>query len=253
MLWRACLLVLALTARGAIAQEACRHALVMAVDISGSVNADEYQLQIDGLSDALLSREVGAILLETPETPVALAIFEWSSEDHQRLIQDWIFIRTQADIDAVAHRLTQHQKDRVTLKTAIGGAIEFAGVLLSEQPQCWRKTIDISGDGENNDGPRPDTVRNRPAFRDVIINALVISEGGFADPRIVQQDSTIVGVDTRKPRDLLMEYYLTHVIHGPEAFAEVARGYQDYAEAMRRKLLRELSPFALVGYLDADR
>ena len=212
----------------------CRHALVLALDVSGSVNDDEYRLQMDGLAAALLAPRVQSLILSKPDAPISLAIFEWSSATHQNLIVDWTELTSPGVLSAIATQLQTHSKDRdrATLKTAIGSAVGFAKTLLDQQKPCLRRTIDVSGDGVNNDGIPPRETYRDLDFGKIVVNGLVISiypVGDAENPVYLGQKS-------------LREYFDTEVIRGTKAFTIRARGYSDYKNAMIRKLIKELSP-----------
>ena len=228
---RVLLLILTLMPALARAQEACRQALVFALDVSGSVNAQEFRDQVDGLAAALGSPEVRDLILTGTETPVVLAAFEWSSRNHQHVILPWTRITDAAALDRVIARIAAHRPVRAGLKTAMGQALLFAAEMLSGQAHCWTQTIDVSGDGRNNIGPVPRQAYELPQFSGVNVNALVIG-----------QPDRDAATSTRPSlsREELRAYFETQVIKGPNSFAIVARGYADYARAMREKLLLEL-------------
>lgn len=213
--------------------EPCRLALVLALDVSGSVNDSEYVQQLSGLAYALDSREVRTSILASLETPVHLAVFEWSSQNHQFIIQPWITLKGHAEIDQVTTRIRAYRKQRAGLKTAMGTALLFSAELLAERRQCWQKTIDVSGDGKNNIGPSPEQVYGLDAFDEITVNALVVG-----DPASAREAENSMGLT----RNELKLYFERNVIHGADSFAMIAHGYEDYARAMQRKLLRELSP-----------
>ncbi len=227
----ACLLILAWAG---LAQANCRHALVLALDVSGSVDAREYQLQTDGMANALQDPAVVDALLQFPEAPVSLAVFEWSSSKYQQLILDWTAIEGADDIAMVAGRLRTWGRQPAPQATAIGSAMLFAAELFAAGPLCWRQTLDISGDGKNNNWPLPQDVRLEGAMANITINGLVIGQD-----KLDYADETAVHVGE------LSTYYMSNVIKGPDAFVEVALGYSDYADAMTRKLLRELESPAI--------
>lgn len=212
--------------------ESCRLALVLALDVSGSVNEIEYAQQLNGLSEALNSSEVRDTILADRSNPIHLAVFEWSSQNHQFLIQPWIALDTHASIDLAVHRIRAYRKKRAGLKTALSTAMLFAGELLAQKRECWQKTIDVSGDGKNNIGPDPKQVYKLNAFADVTVNALVVSDPSPVDSALAAEE--ISDLD-------LKLYFENNVIHGPAAFSMIAYGYKDYARAMQRKLLREMS------------
>lgn len=108
----------------------------------------------------------------------------------------------------------------------------FGFDLLDQQPTCWTRTLDISGDGKGNTGRRPQSVQSPDDG--ITVNGLVIGadDSALGDTRDLQ-----IGE--------LAAYYRAYVIRGPAAFVETALGFDDYADAMRRKLLRELTTFAI--------
>lgn len=221
-------LVAALAAAPARAQD-CALALALALDISSSVNSREYEIQKGGLAAALRDPEIRAAAL-SGAGPVWLAAYEWSGVDRQILIAPWVRIGAEADLDRFATRLDVHQRSNVTFGTAIGAALEYGVDLLGAGPTvCDRRVIDISGDGVNNDGFPPDALPPTGLLAGITINALVI-KGAVPDPE---------------------PHYRAQVIHGPDSFMLVARnGFDDYADLIKGKLLRELKPPFLIGALE---
>ncbi len=221
-------LLLAGLALGGAAEAACRQALALGLDVSGSVDAREYRLQLDGLAAALDAREVRAALLALPAAPVAITVFEWSGPSAQRTIIGWTDIADDAALAAVTARLRATGRAPADESTALGAALRHGAALLAARPDCWRHVLDISGDGKSNAGPAPQAVRRE--ISGVTVNALVVGSDArdALDRRHVQ-----IGE--------LSSYFNAHVIRGPDAFVETALGYEDFARAMRRKLLRELA------------
>jgi hypothetical protein len=211
-------LVLALAPVAAAAQQ-CRLALSLALDVSSSVDGGEYGLQSAGLAAALTAPEVQAAFLAIPGQAVALQVFEWSGRFHQTVHQDWVMIAEAADLDQVAARLRSLPRSENSLPTAMGAAMQFGAASMENGPYCLRRTLDISGDGMNNDGIGPAQAREAPAFDLTTVNGLVIGRNGA----------------------LLARYYRQFVIHGPGAFVEIAGDFDDFELAMRRKLVRELA------------
>jgi hypothetical protein len=226
------------------AQAVCRIALAIGVDVSASVDAHEYKLQLGGLADALSDADVKKILLLSPETPVDLAGFEWAAKDYQRIILPWTTIgnaTTLAQVVALLHRASRGQTGvlsdqvkpgysrlSVDPSTAIGSAMLFGVDLLSTRT-CWARTLDLSGDGISNTGPEPKDVIQRLKGAGVTINALPIMSSG----RTISADGKYLA--TRIER-----HFLDEVIMGPGAFIKSARGFKDFKAAMTQKLLREL-------------
>lgn len=216
------------------AQAACRLALALALDVSGSVDQSEYRLQLDGLAEALSDPDVAAALFALPGAPVAVSVFEWSGSDYQRVIQDWTLLDTPASLADLVARLRGWRREAAPQATGLGAAMRFGRGLIDRGPGCWQATLDISGDGKNNDWPTPADLRTTGVLGALRINGLVIAEDGG--------DGGVAAAE-------LSAYFQARVIQGPDAFVEVAIGFGDYARAMRRKLLKELETLA-VGGLD---
>jgi len=213
---------------------ACRQALALGLDVSGSVDAAEYRLQLDGLAAALLDPEVQAAFLDVPGTPVRLMIFEWSGEGHQRPLVGWTEITGAGRLSGIAGRLRATRATPVqNPSTAIGAAMLYGARALRDQDGCWQRTLDISGDGPANVGRHP---RDVPAasMAGITVNGLVIGPDGRAN---TTKDLTNV--------KSLLGYYRSFVLRGPDSFAEAALDYADFERAMRRKLIRELRPVAV--------
>jgi hypothetical protein len=154
-----------------------------------------------------------------------LMAFEWSGGRQQYNWLGWSFIDDPASIRAAAERLRGARRRVDEFPTALGYALGYALAQLRNAPErCTRQVIDVSGDGVNNDGFPPESAYRASGMPAVIVNGLVI-EG-----------------DTPPPAP----YYRDHVIRGPGAFVEIADGYDDYARAMRRKLLREIGAASYV-------
>lgn len=213
-----------------LANAACRLALVLALDVSGSVDGVEYVQQINGVAEALSDPEVQTVLFATPEAPVHLSIFEWSASSYQQIIVDWTALNNQADVAAIAETLRNWQRAPAPEATGLGAALEFANAMVARGPDCWDQTLDVSADGKNNDWPLPYRLRENGRLGDMNVNALVIA-------------TDFVGTVNRTSDGVaeLTAYFKARIIHGPDAFVEVAQGYAAYADAMKRKLLRELA------------
>jgi len=212
----------------------CRQALALALDVSGSVNAQEYRAQLDGLAAALDDPAVRGAFLAMPGTPVRLNVFEWSGVAFRRQLLGWTAITTDSGLDQVIDTLRKTERVTSPATTAIGAMMDYTSVLMAPQDACWTRTLDISGDGQSNEGARPRDIIDSGAMAGITVNALVI--GTNAPTGDVRRLDEI----TR-----LTAYYEAEVIFGKDAFVETALGYGDYQRAMREKLLRELSVFAI--------
>ncbi|MGX9350780.1 DUF1194 domain-containing protein [Shimia sp. W99] len=225
------LFALLLAALPGVATAECRQALALGLDVSGSVDSKEYRLQLDGLAAALQHPEVVEALLSLPAHPVDLAVYEWSGPYDQRLLLPWRSIGDLATLQSFAGHLNTVTRSSMDPSTALGTAKTFGGALLARRPACWKHTLDISGDGKSNTGPRPRDIR-LPTH--ITINALVIGSDDTASTDRRQAD---VGE--------LSSYFRAWVIQGPDAFIETAVGFVDFERAMVRKLKRELQGLSL--------
>lgn len=216
------------------ADAACRQALALGLDVSGSVNAREYRLQLDGLANALRHPEVRAALLAMPEAPVALSVFEWSGPNHQQVILPWTMIDSDSALADAAARIEGKQRRPAETSTAVGLAMLYGAELLSSRSSCWKRTLDLSGDGKSNTGPRPRDVLSDRRFASLTVNALVVGADASAGDDIRQAEIAE-----------LSSYFRAEVLVGPDAFIETALGFDAFEAAMVRKLLRELEGVAL--------
>lgn len=210
----------------------CRLALALAVDISSSVDATEDTLQRSGIVAALTSPEVEAAFFAS-DLPVALAVYEWSGRYNQEVILDWMIIDSRAALVRAAEVVAASKRSHNDFPTAMGYALGFGAQLLARSPDCLRKTLDMAGDGQSNEGFPPSSAYREFPFQGVTVNGLVVNAADFEGE---------VG---------LIAFYRGEVIHGPGAFLIVADGFDDFERAMRRKLERELTPPA-IGALDVE-
>lgn len=201
----------------------CRLALVFALDVSSSVDEDEYILQRDGLAAALLEPDVEAALLPNANGSVALAAYEWSGRYQSEVRLNWIKINGKGDILTAAETLARANRSYEEFPTALGYALGYGATLLANGPDCAERKIDVSGDGYNNEGFVPALAYSSFPFQGVTVNGLAI-EGG----------------DTQ-----VSEYYRKEVAYGPSAFVISANDYKDFKRAMTLKLLRELGDLIL--------
>lgn len=196
---------------------ACSLSLVLAMDASSSVDHLEHDLQLNGLASALSDPEV----VQAIEAVGGIWImsFEWSGQRQHFLQFGWRYLEDAEDAEEAAEELRTSHRGFIGFPTAIGYALGYAAVQMGRAPaDCARKVIDVAGDGINNDGFPPSSAYKAFDFEGVTVNGLVIAD----------QDTTTI------------DYYREHVISGPGAFIEVAADYEDYARAMKRKLIREI-------------
>ena len=137
------------------AQASCRQALALGLDVSGSVDSFEYRLQVDGLAGALQRPEVQQAFLTFPEAPVRLFVYEWAGQDSRRILYPWTDITSTDDLAALSTTLRATPRLENEPATAIGEAMLFGANALLQQNDCWRRTLDLSGDGKSNVGIAP--------------------------------------------------------------------------------------------------
>lgn len=222
---RAAALALAAALAAGPAGAGCKLALALGLDVSSSVNAREYRLQLGGLAAALRTAAVREAILSPPGSAVAAYAFEWSAADHQAAIAGWSLLDSPAAIAAFADRLDAHARTRADGATAIGAALAHAARAFDAAPDCGRRTIDLSGDGETNDGPPPAAIRAAGLLDGITVNGLFV-QMGFPDPAI---------------------HYREEVIQGPGAFLALARDFRDYPPVIIGKLLEEIGRPTVLG------
>lgn len=207
---------------------ACRIALLLALDISSSVDAGEDAQQRQGLAAALMAPDVLAAITAVPGQAVALSVFEWSGQQQQDIMLDWMVLQSPADVQAAAAYIAASRRPYAEFSTAIGQMLVFADAQFRRAPPCDRQVLDVSGDGVHNDGLLPADAYAAGILPDVMVNGLPI----------VEQDDRALD---HAADDDLVSHYQTQLIRGAGAFLIRADGFEDYERAMQRKLLRELT------------
>lgn len=197
--------------------------LVLAIDVSGSVDMQEAQLQRQGYQQALTDKQVLAAATGGPVGAIAVAYVEWAGVDWQRLLIPWTRIAGAADAGAWARVLEDSPHSSIRW-TSLSGALLFSEQVLAQAPfEGTRKVIDVSGDGANNSGPEPEPIRDRLVAAGVTINGLpIINTRGWGGKEVVP-------------------YYQNSVIGGPQSFLVVANSFEDFGQAIRRKLVQEIA------------
>ena len=193
---------------------ACDTALVLAMDVSNSVDEAEYRLQVDGLADALTDPVVAEAVLSGQ---VAIAVLQWSDSRQQVVTQPWVQPRGRAALMALATSVRTTPRAFVMGGTAPAEALDAALDLFAVAPACHRRVVDVSGDGTPNDGGDVGAAQRRAQAMGVTVNGLAIESLGLA----------ITG------------FYRNRVATR-DGFVITARGHRDYPRAIRLKLRREL-------------
>ena len=202
--------------------------LILAVDISGSIDPDEAKLQRDGYARAIADPAVVKAIKSGIHGRIAVSYFEWADAMTQGSLVEWMVISDQVSAEAVSRRLLEHPI-RTARRTSISGAIQYAIPLYGNGPhKGLRRVLDISGDGPNNDGAPVNLVRDEALAAGIVINGLPIMNGRV----------NTWGFPVLEDLDL---YYEGCVIGGPGSFVVVAEGFQTFFEAVRRKLILEIA------------
>ena len=201
--------------------------LVIAVDVSYSMDLDELAVQREGYAQAIVSKEFLQALKTGPNGKVAVTYFEWSASSDQKIIIPWRVIDGPESADAVATEIMKTPVRRGS-RTSISGAINFAMPLFDENPyRGLRRVIDISGDGPNNNGAPVIGARDAALEKGIVINGL---------PIMVKEPSySTMDIDN------LDWYYEDCVIGGPGSFVVAIKDRDRFKEAIRSKLILEVA------------
>jgi uncharacterized protein YbaA (DUF1428 family) len=201
--------------------------LVLAVDVSYSMDMDELAIQREGYAQAIVSKEFLQALKGLPNGKISITYFEWAASSDQKIIIPWRVIDGPETADAVAAEIMKTPIRRAS-RTSISGAINFAMPLFEENPyRGLRRVIDISGDGPNNNGTPVTAARDAALEKGIIINGL---------PIMVKEPSySTMDIDN------LDFYYEDCVIGGPGSFVVSIKDRDKFKEAIRSKLLLEVA------------
>lgn len=203
-------------------------ALLVAVDVSDSIDAREARLQRDGYIAALNDPAVLAAIRAGGHRRIALSYVEWAGFGHYEVVVDWRVIGGAADAEAFAAALARAPADS-RRRTSISDAILKSIDHLKKNPHpSVRRIIDISGDGPNNYGPLVTIARDRAVAAGITVNGLPIRP----NPSETETHGAILDIDL---------YYQDCVVGGPGAFVVPANGFDDFAEAVRRKFILEIA------------
>ena len=209
--------------------------LVLAADVSRSVDGVKFQLQREGYAAAVSDPRVLDAIRSGRNGRVGLTFVEWSGVGAQRVLIDWTTIGDTESAKGFGDRLLEAPRSFAD-RTSISGAIEFAMGQFARAPyESARRTVDISGDGTNNAGGDVTLARDAAVAQGVTINGLVIlSETPFsARPQWIP--------DHTKPPGGLDNYYRNNVIGGPGAFVLVAETFNSFGQAIVKKMIAEVA------------
>jgi hypothetical protein len=190
--------------------------LVLAADVSRSIDSEKFELQRDG------SGRAGRI---------GLSFVEWSGLTSQRVVIDWTTIRDAEQAKSFADRLLEAPRSFAD-RTSISSAIEFSMAHLARAPfESARRTIDLSGDGTNNSGREVTQARDEAIAQGATINGLVI----------LSETPLAWNPDHTNPAGGLENYYRTNVVGGPGAFVMAAQGFDSFGQAIVKKMIAEVA------------
>jgi len=194
-------------------------ALILAIDVSGSVNAERWELQRRGYEAAFNSPEVLQSITSGPHKAIAVTMVEWSGASHQRQVVEWTVISD--ELSAATFASLMAEAPRVYSDwTSISAALDYVTPLFKKSGvTAGRNVIDVSGDGVNNQGRPINEARDQALAQGIVINGLPI----LSD------------------YDALDGYYEEHVIGGAGAFMEVVKDYSSFGKAVLSKLVREIA------------
>ncbi len=208
--------------------------LVIAADVSLSMDADEKRLQARGFAEAFRDPRLTDAIARGPTGRIAVAYFEWGGARQQRLVVPWTIIDGTGSAADFAERIGSRTPGRHHQGTSIAGALNYAlGLMEAGGLLATRRVINISGDGVDDRVMDLDRVRGEIVRRGIVINGMAVVYKG-------RLQGVVDGVeDTMTPGDIL-QYFEENVIGGEGAFVEPVKERGDYSTAIMRKLIREI-------------
>ena len=215
----------------AFAQEQVDLLLVLAADVSRSVDSEKFQLQREGYAAAVSDPHVLEAIRSGRTGRIGLTFVEWSGIGSQRVVIDWTTISDAESAKGFGDRLLEAPRSFAD-RTSISGAIDFAMTRLSHAPfESARRTIDVSGDGTNNAGRDVGSARDAALADGVTINGLVI----------LSETPLVWNPDHTNPPGGLENYYRNNVVGGPGAFVLAAQDFGTFGQAIIKKMIAEVA------------
>jgi Protein of unknown function (DUF1194) len=205
--------------------------LVLAMDVSRSMDQAKFQLQRQGYAAAISNPQVLNAIESGPHQKIAICFIDWSAAFEQKLVIDWTIIDSPAAASRFADLIVEAPRSFYN-STSIGFAIEFATTQIARAPfEAERHAIDVSGDGTNNSGRDVRFFRDRAVAKGIVVNGIVI----LTDIQFAQNPPHT------NPPGGIEEYYRDNVIGGPGSFVIVAEDYNSFGRAMVQKLIAEIA------------
>jgi hypothetical protein len=205
--------------------------LVLAADVSRSVDEKKFKLQREGYAAAIADPRVVRAMMAGPRGRIAICFIEWASNGEQSVVVDWTAVASEGDAKGLAARVLGASRSFMG-RTSISAAIDYSMAHLGRSPlKAPRRVIDVSGDGTNNSGRPVTAARDDAVAAGVTINGLVIlSEVPLpTNPRHTH------------PEGGLTAYYENNVIGGPGAFALEAANFESFGQLLISKLIKEIA------------
>jgi len=213
--------------------------LVLAVDVSPSIDSREYEVERDGTAAAFSDPDVIKAIQNGSIGRIAVSVIHFSSEQFNRVVVDWTIIRDRASALSFAQAIRSVPRTPGR-RTSISSALQLGSLLLEASERditATRRVIDVTGDGPNNFGEPMSPVHDKTIAQGIIVNGLPVMDD--------QANGYFEGLD---------KYYAGCVTGGRGAFVVVVKSYRDYASAMRHKLILEISDNGnSVKYADAEK
>src|ERR1051326_453968 len=205
--------------------------LVLAADVSRSIDAAKFQLQREGYASAITNPQVLDAINSGPNGRIALCFVEWSGVASQRLVIDWALVGDAGSARRFSDGVVEAPRSFAD-RTAISAGIDFAMEQLERAPfSAKRRAIDVSGDGTNNSGRDVNAARDEAILKGVTINGLVI----------LSETPLVWNPEHTNPAGGLAEYYRRNVVGGPNAFVMVAENFSSFGAALVKKLVAEIA------------
>ena len=205
--------------------------LVLAADVSRSVDATKFQLQRDGYATAIANRQVLEAIRSGRNGKIAVAFVEWSGFGNQKVVIDWMAIDGPKAAQEFGTRLLESPRSFAD-RTSISGGIDFSVAQFPRAPfSSTRQTIDVSGDGTNNAGRDVGQARDEALALGITINGLVI----------LSETPLPWNPEHTNPPGGLANYYRDHVAGGPGSFVLEAQNFNSFGQAIIKKLVAEIA------------
>jgi hypothetical protein len=228
MMFAATMLMLGTAARAA---EQVDLLLVLASDVSRSVDTRKFQLQREGYAAALSNPRVVEAIKSGPHGRIAICFVEWSGATSQKLVIDWTIVSDAASARKIGDQMLELPRSFAD-RTSISAGLDFSMSLLERAPfEATRRTIDVSGDGTNNSGRDIASARDEVLAKGVTINGLVI----LSDTPLPWNP------EHTNPPGGLDEYYRRNVTGGPASFVMVAENHNSFGQAIVKKMIAEIA------------